>query len=141
MELRRDISRVIRQIRPELMLIPSPTRNWARLPASHPDHLAAGEAAINAIYPDARNPFAHKELLRLRIDGHTDDRGNAVDNLDLSLARAQLVRRWLIDNGRVDAARLTAQGFGGERPLVDNGTAEKRARNRRVEVIVPELAR
>lgn len=64
MELRRDISRVIRQIRPQLMLIPSPTRNWARLPASHPDHLAAGEAAINAIYPDARNPFAHKELLR-----------------------------------------------------------------------------
>lgn len=64
MELRRDISRVIRQIRPQLMLIPSPTRNWARIPASHPDHLAAGEAAINAIYPDARNPFAHKELLR-----------------------------------------------------------------------------
>lgn len=64
MSLRRDISRAIRQIRPQLMLIPSPTRNWARLPASHPDHLAAGEAAINAIYPDARNPFAHKDLLR-----------------------------------------------------------------------------
>ena len=62
-DLRRDISRVIRQVRPERMLIQSPERNWARIPASHPDHMAAGEAAIFAIYPDARNPFAHASLL------------------------------------------------------------------------------
>lgn len=62
--LRRDISRVIREVRPERMLIQSPERNWARLPASHPDHMAAGEAAIFAIYPDARNPFAHPSLLQ-----------------------------------------------------------------------------
>lgn len=61
--LRRDISRVIRQVRPERMLIQSPERNWARIPASHPDHMAAGEGAIFAIYPDARNPFAHPALL------------------------------------------------------------------------------
>jgi LmbE family N-acetylglucosaminyl deacetylase len=63
MDVRRDISRVIRQVRPERMLIQSPERNWERVPASHPDHLAAGEAAMCAIYPDARNPFAHPELL------------------------------------------------------------------------------
>lgn len=63
MELRRDISRVIRQVRPQRMLIQSPERNWQRIQASHPDHLAAGEAALCAIYPDARNPFAHPELL------------------------------------------------------------------------------
>jgi len=62
--LRRDISRVIREIRPERMLIQSPERNWARIPASHPDHMAAGEGAIFAIYPDARNPFAHPSLLQ-----------------------------------------------------------------------------
>jgi LmbE family N-acetylglucosaminyl deacetylase len=62
-ELRRDISRVIRQVRPDRMLIQSPERNWARIHASHPDHLAAGEAAIQAVYPDARNPFAHPTLL------------------------------------------------------------------------------
>lgn len=62
-ELRRDISRVIRQVKPQRMLIQSPDRNWMRLPASHPDHMAAGEAAIQAIYPDARNPFAHTSLL------------------------------------------------------------------------------
>ena len=62
-ELRRDISRVIRQVRPQRILIQSPERNWARLPTSHPDHMAAGEAAIFAVYPDARNPFAHPSLL------------------------------------------------------------------------------
>ncbi|MCY7372685.1 MAG: PIG-L family deacetylase [Spirochaetaceae bacterium] len=63
-ELRRDISRVIRQVRPQRALIQSPERNWARVGASHPDHLAAGVAAMAAVYPDARNPFAHPELLR-----------------------------------------------------------------------------
>lgn len=62
-ELRRDISRVIRQVRPDRMLIQSPDRNWSRIQASHPDHLAAGDAAIQAVYPDARNPFAHQSLL------------------------------------------------------------------------------
>jgi LmbE family N-acetylglucosaminyl deacetylase len=62
-DVRRDISRLIRQVRPHRMLIQSPERNWQRIPASHPDHLAAGEASIRAIYPDARNPFAHPELL------------------------------------------------------------------------------
>ena len=64
LELRRDIARVIRQVRPQRALIQSPERNWARVGASHPDHLAAGTAAMAAIYPDARNPFAHVELLR-----------------------------------------------------------------------------
>ena len=62
-ELRRDISRVIRQVRPQRMLIQSPEIHWDRLPASHPDHRAAGEAALAAVYPDARNPFTHTALL------------------------------------------------------------------------------
>ena len=62
-DLRRDISRVIRQVRPQRILVQSPERNWQRIQASHPDHLAAGEAAIQAVYPDARNPFAHTTLL------------------------------------------------------------------------------
>ena len=46
------------------MVIQSPERNWERIYSSHPDHLAAGEAAIQAVYPDARNPFAHPTLLQ-----------------------------------------------------------------------------
>jgi LmbE family N-acetylglucosaminyl deacetylase len=61
-ELRRDISRVIRRFRPHRVVCQSPERSWDRIYASHPDHLAAGEAAICAVYPDARNPFAHLEL-------------------------------------------------------------------------------
>jgi LmbE family N-acetylglucosaminyl deacetylase len=45
------------------MVCQSPERNWDRIGASHPDHLAAGEAAIQAVYPDARNPFAFTDLL------------------------------------------------------------------------------
>jgi LmbE family N-acetylglucosaminyl deacetylase len=63
LELRRDLSRVIRQVRPQRVISQSPDRNYQRIYASHPDHLAAGEAALCAVYPDARNPFAHPELL------------------------------------------------------------------------------
>ena len=65
LDLRRDISRVIRRFRPDRVVAQSPERNWARVFASHPDHLAAGEAAACAVYPDARNPFAHPELLEV----------------------------------------------------------------------------
>lgn len=61
--LRRDISRVIRQVRPTVVLGQSPERNYERIFASHPDHLATGEATVCAVYPDARNPFAFPELL------------------------------------------------------------------------------
>ncbi len=62
LDLRRDISRVIRQVRPDRVLMQSPDRNWDRVYASHPDHLATGEATIAAVYPDARNRWAHPEL-------------------------------------------------------------------------------
>ena len=62
-DLVRDITAMIRETRPQRMVIPSAERDWARIPRSHPDHLAAGEAAIRAIYPAARNPFALPELL------------------------------------------------------------------------------
>jgi LmbE family N-acetylglucosaminyl deacetylase len=63
LDLRRDLARVIRRVRPARVLAPSPERNWRRIQASHPDHLAAGEAALSAVYPDARNAFAFPELL------------------------------------------------------------------------------
>lgn len=63
LELRRDISREIRRFRPGRVLTQSPEIFWQRIIASHPDHRAAGEATLAAVYPDARNPFAHPELL------------------------------------------------------------------------------
>src|SRR4051812_21239330 len=63
LDLRRDISRVIRQVRPQRVLTSSPERLWERVGASHPDHMAVGESTLRAVYPDARNPFAFPELL------------------------------------------------------------------------------
>jgi LmbE family N-acetylglucosaminyl deacetylase len=71
LDLRRDISRVIRQKRPHRVVLQSPERNWERIYASHPDHLAAGEAALSAVYPDARNPFTHLELAAEGLDAWT----------------------------------------------------------------------
>lgn len=61
--LRRDLARVIRELRPDRVVCSSPERNYARLGVSHPDHRAVGSAALDAVYPDARNPFAFPELL------------------------------------------------------------------------------
>ena len=61
-ELRKEIVKAIRIAKPDRMVVQSPERNWERIYASHPDHLAAGETAIQAVYPDARNPFAFTDL-------------------------------------------------------------------------------
>ncbi len=63
LELRRDIARVIRTVQPTRVLTQSPDRNFERIYASHPDHLATGEATLCAVYPDARNPHSFPELL------------------------------------------------------------------------------
>jgi LmbE family N-acetylglucosaminyl deacetylase len=63
LDLRRDIARVIREVRPQRVVTSSPERNWEWIDNSHPDHMAAGEATLRAVYPDARNPFAFPELL------------------------------------------------------------------------------
>lgn len=63
LDLRKTLTRVIREVRPQRVLTQPTERNVDRIYASHPDHLAVGQAAIAAVYPDARNPFAYPELL------------------------------------------------------------------------------
>ena len=58
MQLRHDISKVIREVRPQVVITQNPMRNLASTYGSHPDHTATGEATMCAVYPDARNPFA-----------------------------------------------------------------------------------
>lgn len=79
----------------------------------------------------------HREIKKLAIEGHTDNRGSVADNLKLSRDRAEAVRRYLVDHG-IDAQRLTAAGFGESRPLEPNVTDRGRARNRRVELRILE---
>jgi LmbE family N-acetylglucosaminyl deacetylase len=71
LELRRDIARAIRRVRPDRVVAQNPQRNWQRIGISHPDHMATGEATMCAVYPDARNPFAFPELLDEGLDAWT----------------------------------------------------------------------
>ena len=68
LQLRADISAVIRRVRPRVVICQSPERNLDRIYASHPDHLAAAEATLCAVYPDARNPFAFPELFEEALE-------------------------------------------------------------------------
>ncbi len=63
LELRHDLSRVIREYRPQVVLTQSPALNLRRIYASHPDHIAVAQSAIAAVYPDARNPYAFTDLI------------------------------------------------------------------------------
>jgi LmbE family N-acetylglucosaminyl deacetylase len=73
LELRKDITRVIRQYRPNLVITANPVRNFNYIGGNHPDHLAAGEATLAAIYPTARNPMALPELLAEGLSKWTVD--------------------------------------------------------------------
>ena len=72
---------------------------------------------------------------RVVVEGHTDSQGGAAYNLDLSQRRAQTVRDYLVSRG-IAGDRVTAAGFGLTRPIADNASAEGRANNRRVEIVV-----
>ena len=72
---------------------------------------------------------------KIIVEGHTDSRGSAQMNETLSLKRAESVRTYLVSRG-IDSSKITAVGIGEVRPVAPNSTAEGRANNRRVELIV-----
>ena len=73
------------------------------------------------------------------IQGYTDSKGSQSRNIDLSQRRAEAVRSYLITRG-LAADRVVAKGMGPDRPIADNGNAEGRANNRRVEIVVAKAA-
>jgi OmpA-OmpF porin, OOP family len=104
-------------------------------------HFDTGKATI---LPDSENILGEivkllqqNEDLKLLVEGHTDNQGNAAANQALSEKRAQAVVAWLTAHG-IPAPRLSAKGFGQTKPLTDNGTEEGRAKNRRVELVKQE---
>jgi outer membrane protein OmpA-like peptidoglycan-associated protein len=75
--------------------------------------------------------------IRLEVQGHTDNKGTAFYNRDLSNRRSASVKKYLVAHG-VTPARLTSRGYGFDRPLVDNSTERNRALNRRVQFVRTE---
>jgi len=72
---------------------------------------------------------------KLRVEGHTDDVGQAAANLELSKRRAAAVKDWLVKKHGIDAGRLTTEGLGQTKLLAPNDSDAARARNRRVELV------
>jgi len=69
---------------------------------------------------------------KLEINGHTDNKGDAVKNKELSQKRADAVKKYITTKG-ISENRMTANGFGDTQPIADNKTEEGKAKNRRVE--------
>ncbi|WP_167226592.1 OmpA family protein [Massilia rubra] len=91
---------------------------------------ADGKPAVDEIAALMKKETA----LHLSIEGHTDNVGDKARNVALSRERAQAVVQALIGDG-IDGARLSAAGHGADKPLMDNGSEEGRAKNRRVELV------
>lgn len=79
-----------------------------------------------------------QEDKKILIEGHTDSRGSESMNMDLSRRRAEAVSSLLISRG-LPAERVTTVGVGPSRPVADNATAEGRANNRRVEIVIQPI--
>ena len=99
------------------------------------------ETAKATILPDSESVLSEiaKMLqqnpdVKVRVEGQTDNVGQAASNQSLSEKRAQAVVAWLTSHG-IEASRLKAKGWGASKPIEDNGTEDGRAKNRRVELV------
>jgi OOP family OmpA-OmpF porin len=93
-----------------------------------------------AVLDDVANQITnHPELVKIRVEGHTDNVGNRADNLSLSRRRAIAVRTYLISRG-IDAERLLAEGYGPDNPVTTNDHEVGRAKNRRVAFTILDRA-
>ncbi|MDP2325164.1 MAG: OmpA family protein [Gammaproteobacteria bacterium] len=100
---------------------------------------ASGAATLNAGAREALARFSGivgvYPSMKFQVEGHTDSVGSYASNQDLSLRRALTVRDYLISQG-VAASSIDVKGLGPDQPVADNTTADGRARNRRVEIVL-----
>ena len=81
---------------------------------------------------------------QIQIEGHTDSHGSETYNLQLSQQRAEAIATWLVNNAGITSDRLISQGYGETQPIAENqkpngeDNPEGRAKNRRVEIIIPQ---
>jgi outer membrane protein OmpA-like peptidoglycan-associated protein len=99
-----------------------------------------GKDSDEVLYAVQKVLVDHGEIKKVRVEGHTDNKGNAAFNKTLSGKRAASVVKWLTNHG-IDKERLTSQGFGMDRPIDSNDTEEGRKNNRRVEFHIEEGAK
>jgi outer membrane protein OmpA-like peptidoglycan-associated protein len=100
--------------------------------SNHADLLPSAQSKLNEVADALAQNDSDSKIV---VEGHTDSQGGAAYNQELSQRRAQSVRDYLVSRN-IAADRVTATGFGLTRPIADNGSAEGRANNRRVEIVV-----
>ena len=101
--------------------------------------LLAGVRSLRQVLDQLAQSVRQYPNTLIRIEGHADATGNAQFNQTLSENRAHAVASYLMQHG-VDPKRIEAVGFGSTRPIASNATAEGRAQNRRVEILLIPLA-
>jgi outer membrane protein OmpA-like peptidoglycan-associated protein len=102
-------------------------------------HIEPGKDSVDVLMAVRQIMMDHPNVRQVRVEGHTDGVGDAARNRTLSAGRAQAVVKWLVDHG-VERDRLTAEGFGPDRPIAPNDTPEGRRENRRVEFHLADAA-
>ena len=107
----------------------------ADCPMAHMASKAVIKKTSNSILDEIVKVMKENPSYKLSINGHTDNTGKADKNQKLSEDRANAVKDYMVNKG-VEADRLTAQGFGQDKPVADNKTKAGKAKNRRVEFIV-----
>jgi OOP family OmpA-OmpF porin len=133
---------------PIFTLMPKPAKSLVqltpkRIAIKQQVQFVAGSAEIDPASTALLSEVAdvllrNADIARVEVQGHTDNSGTEAANNELSERRAQAVRDWLVKAG-VESARLTAAGYGSSRPLAPNITAQNRAKNRRVELVILEM--
>ena len=137
-DLRRDLARELRRLRPEVVITHSPERDFARVFMYHPDHLATGAATLAAVYPDARNRFAFPELVEEGLEPWEVPavwllgdpvRDHAVDVTDvlerkLTAVRAHLSQMPGVDDDPEEHLRTELASYAAELGLAEGRYAE-----------------
>ncbi|MFO0590759.1 MAG: OmpA family protein [Polyangiaceae bacterium] len=96
------------------------------------------EAASEPVLAQVKEVLAERpDIAKIEIGAYTDDQGKEAFNVKQSQARADAVKKWLVDHG-VAESRLVAKGYGPAKPVASNKTKEGRAKNKRVEVLIVE---
>jgi OOP family OmpA-OmpF porin len=102
-------------------------------------HFSLKPGSLQKIYPLVEYLKNHPQTM-VKIEGHTDSRGSAAYNEELSQRRAAAVSDFLVSNG-IEQQRITVQGMGENFPVATNSTAAGRQQNRRVDVTVIDAPR
>jgi LmbE family N-acetylglucosaminyl deacetylase len=138
-EVMRDVVRLTRQLRPDVVLAMHPERDWNRIQKSHPDHLAVGEAVTRAVYPALENPFAYPELAAAGLEAYKlpwlwlfagpEERENhfvdVTDHMDSKLAAIHIHTSQHPDVAAMDrTVRALLLGTGGRAGLPAGRSAE-----------------